>query len=199
MHEAILLAPDIADALDLLPDVVLADRIDHFVERQQQALRLQRRTRDRLAVRKLRWAARREPGHDLAFEVGPGESLGLDLDAGFFASKRRAMSLNALMVCGSVSVCQTRTTFCACAGNATPSSPAASATAAIVIRMSSSRPAGFLPGAGGPLSGSLLPARYPVSVGIRGSACQRIAGRMHVRCNEIGTSPDRGKQLCLMM
>src|SRR5512132_4413968 len=82
MHEPELLAPDVADALDLLPDVVLADRFHYLVERAEQAFRLQGRARDRLAVRQFRRRSGGERCHDLAFEVRPGQSLGLYLDAG---------------------------------------------------------------------------------------------------------------------
>ena len=81
MHQAELLAADIADALDLLPDIILADRFDDLVERVEQAFRLQRRAGDRLAVRQFRRRSGGERRHDLAFQVGPGEPLGVDLDA----------------------------------------------------------------------------------------------------------------------
>ncbi len=82
MHEAELLAADIADALDLLPDVVLADRFHDLVERVEQAFRLQGRAGDRLAVRQLRRRSSGERCHDLAFQIGPRQSLGFNLDAG---------------------------------------------------------------------------------------------------------------------
>src|SRR5262249_19067188 len=50
MHEAELLATDIAHALNLLPDIVLADRFHDFIERVEQPLRLQGGAGDRLAV-----------------------------------------------------------------------------------------------------------------------------------------------------
>src|SRR6266540_875213 len=82
VHEAELLAADIADALDLLPDVVLADRFDDLVERAEQTFRLQGRAGDRLAVRQFRRRSGGKRCHDLAFEFGPGQALGFNLDAG---------------------------------------------------------------------------------------------------------------------
>jgi hypothetical protein len=81
MHEAELLAIDIADALDLLPDIVLADRFHDLVERVEQTFRLQRRAGDRLAVRQFRRRPGGKRGHDLAFQISPGEPLSFNFDA----------------------------------------------------------------------------------------------------------------------
>ena len=76
-----MLAADVAHSLDLLPDIVLADRFHDFIERVEQILRLQGRAGDRLAVRQFRGRSSGERCHDLAFQIGPGQPLGFNLDA----------------------------------------------------------------------------------------------------------------------
>ena len=82
MYQPILRVADAADALHLVPDVLLTERLDHLVERQQQAFGLQRGAGDRLAVRELRRRARGERLHDLGLEVSPRQRLDLDLHTG---------------------------------------------------------------------------------------------------------------------
>jgi hypothetical protein len=142
VHEAELLAADVADALDLLPDVVLADRLDASSSGLSRPF-------DCRAVQVIGWPCDNSGGDPAASDamILPSRSVQASPSAstlmpGCFASKRRAMSLNALMVCGSVSVCQTRTTLsCAEAGTAKATiSPAASA-AIRDVSMRSSRSA----------------------------------------------------------
>ena len=111
MHEPVLLAAHVADPANLLPDVRLADRLDHVIEREEQAF-------DCSAVQVMGCPCESSGGSPAASEamILPSRSPQASPSAsiftpGFLASKRRAMSLKALIVCGSVSVCQTRTTF----------------------------------------------------------------------------------------
>jgi hypothetical protein len=84
VNQAEVIVAPVADPFDLVPQVVLADRRDDVVERQEHALLRERGAGDRLAVRELGRRAGGERGHDLALEIGPGERLGLDLDSRVF-------------------------------------------------------------------------------------------------------------------
>ena len=80
MDKPIIMIAEFSNLFDLIPDVVFTDGLHNVIERQQQAFFLKRRTCDGLAVRKFRWRTGGQCGHDLAFQVPPGEGFGLHLD-----------------------------------------------------------------------------------------------------------------------
>ncbi len=54
MNEAIVMVPEFAHLLYLIPDVVLTDVLDHLIQREEQTLGLKCSTGDGLAMGKLR-------------------------------------------------------------------------------------------------------------------------------------------------